>query len=395
MTTTNQTDRQVTYWALLFGNFVIGVGVLMPAGLLNELGRAFSQDPATIGTLIGYGAAVLCIEAPLLAFLTNRVDRRWLLTGALALYALGHAASAFAPNFSTLLITRLLMIGGAAAFTPQAASVVSLLAPPERRPTAIAFVFLGWPLASAIGVPLASLMGAYVGWSTAYLIMGGACTAAAFAVFTTLPARMCAPRLSLAAWRNVLSSRQILLILSVTLLFVAGQFTVYPYVAAELKARIDATPELISIFFAAYGVSGAIGSVISTRVIGRLGARSTVSVHLTVVLAGAIFWAISGTLLPLIAIGLIALGYGGGPAVSGQQARLIMANSEAASASVALNTSVLYAGQAFGTTLGGFLVSGGHADWNGCVGAVLLAIALCASVSPPQWLRSGRQAQRR
>ncbi|HEX5690915.1 MAG TPA: MFS transporter, partial [Roseiflexaceae bacterium] len=166
------TPTWVTYWSLMLGNFVIGAGVLMPAGLLNDLSLAFSQDPATTGTLMGYGAAVLCIEAPLLAFLTNKVDRRWLLSCALAVYAIGHFASAFAPNFNTLLIARLLMIGGAAAYTPQAASAISLLVPPERRATAVAFIFLGWPIASAVGVPLASLLGAYVGWSSAYLIMG-------------------------------------------------------------------------------------------------------------------------------------------------------------------------------------------------------------------------------
>src|ERR1044071_9613613 len=85
-------------WALLFGNFVIGTGVLAPAGLINEIGSAFAVDVATAGSLIGYGAAVLCIEAPLLAFATNRVDRRVLLTAALALYVIGHAMSAFAPS---------------------------------------------------------------------------------------------------------------------------------------------------------------------------------------------------------------------------------------------------------------------------------------------------------
>jgi predicted MFS family arabinose efflux permease len=388
MMTTDPTVRKITYWALLFGNFVIGMGVLMPAGLLNGLGQAFSRDPATIGTLIGYGAALLFVEAPLLAFLTNRVDRRWLLTAALAVYAVGHFASALAPNFSTLLIARLLMIGGAAAFTPQAASAVSLLAPPERRSTAVAFIFLGWPLASAIGIPLASLMGAYAGWSAAYLIMGVACTAAAIAVFTTLPARLHAPRLSLAAWGDVLASRKILLILSVTMIFVAGQFAVYPYLAAELKMRIGAAPELISTLFAVYGISGVIGSFISTRVIGKLGAPRTVSVHLVVVLVGLAVWAVGGASLTLLTIGLIAWGYGGGPAISGQQARLIMANSEASSASVALNTSVLYAGQALGTAIGGFLLSIGHATWNGYVGAGLLVIALGVSVSAREGARA-------
>lgn len=388
MTASPASVRRLTYWALLFGNFVIGVGVLMPAGLLNDLSAAFSQDAATTGTLMGYGAALLCIEAPLLAFLTNRIDRRWLLTAALAVYAIGHFASALAPSFSTLMAARLIMIGGAAAFTPQAASAISLLVPVERRSTAVAFIFLGWPLASAVGVPIASLMGAYVGWSSAYVIMGVACTLATLAVFATIPAKLFAPRLSVAAWINVFTSGKLLLILSVTMIFIAGQFTVYPYLAAELKLRIDASPNLIFVAFLAYGISGAIGSFISTRVIGRFGAPMTVSAHLAVVLTGLAIWAIGGHSMLLAFLGLIVWGYGGGPAISGQQARLIMADAQSASASVALNTSVLYAGQALGTTIGGFMLSHGHVEWNGYVGTFLLIVALSVSLSVKRWLNS-------
>jgi len=39
---------------MLIGNFVTGIGVLMPAGLLNDLSDAFAQDAATTGTLISY-----------------------------------------------------------------------------------------------------------------------------------------------------------------------------------------------------------------------------------------------------------------------------------------------------------------------------------------------------
>jgi predicted MFS family arabinose efflux permease len=381
-------DHWTTYCALLFGNFVVGIGVLMPAGLLNDLSHAFAQDAAKTGTLIGYGAAVLCIEAPLLAYFTNKLDRRWLLTGALAVYAAGHIASAFAPNFSTLMVARLVMIGGAAAFTPQAASAISLLVSPERRSTAVASVFLGWPLASAIGVPLASFMGTQIGWSAAYLTMGVACTLATIAVFCTLPAQLYAPRLSLAAWRSVLSNRTVLLILAVTMIFIAGQFTVYTYLAPELRMRLDASPTLITLLFAAYGISGAVGSVISSLAIGKLGAAQTVSVHLFVVMIGLAVWAVGGSSLALAAAGLIILGYGGGPAISGQQARLIMADTNAASASVALNTSVLYAGQAVGANTGGLLLSHQHIAWNGYVGTLLLLIALTVSWSVRRWLHA-------
>jgi MFS transporter, DHA1 family, inner membrane transport protein len=174
-------------WALLFGNFVIGTGVLAPAGLINEISSAFAVDVPTAGSLIGYGAAVLCIEAPLLAFATNRLDRRVLLTSALVLYVVGHLLSAFAPSFGMLLAIRLAMVGGAAVFTPQAASAIGLFIAPEHRAGSVAFIFLGWSVALAVGVPLVSLAGAQFGWSATYLVLAGASFVAAIAVFATVP----------------------------------------------------------------------------------------------------------------------------------------------------------------------------------------------------------------
>src|SRR5262245_4801342 len=212
-------------WALLFGNFVIGTGVLGPAGLMNEIASAFAVDIPTAGTLIGYGAALLCVEAPLLAFLTNRVDRRTLLTAALLLYVVGHLISAFAPTFAVLLTVRLCMVAGAAIFTPQAASAIALFIAPEHRAGSVAFIFLGWSVALAMGVPLVSLVGGHFGWSTAYIALTVASAIATVGVFVTVPRGLITPPLSVAAWKSVFKNAKVQILLAVTCIFLAGQFT--------------------------------------------------------------------------------------------------------------------------------------------------------------------------
>jgi predicted MFS family arabinose efflux permease len=367
-------------WALLFGNFVIGTGVLAPAGLINELSSAFAVDVPRVGSLIGYGAGVLCIEAPLLAFLTNRVDRRVLLTAALVLYIVGHLLSAFAPSFGVLLAIRLAMVGGAAVFTPQAASAIGLFIPPEHRAGSVAFIFLGWSVALAVGVPLVSLFGAHFGWSTTYLVLAAASAIATVAVFATVPVGLMTPPLSVAAWKAVFASRKVQLLLVVTCVFIAGQFTEYPYVAAQLKSDANASASAIAILFGVYGCAGVVSSTIAARAIDRWGAPRTTRLSLVVVMIGLFAWSLSGASVLLAAVGLAIWGIGGGPAVATQQARLIAADPLAASATVALNTSLLYAGQAVGTALGGWTISTGHEDWSGAVAIALIAIALFASI---------------
>lgn len=368
-------------WALLFGNFVIGTGVLAPAGLINEISSAFAVDVPTAGSLIGYGAAILCIEAPLLAFATNRLDRRVLLTSALALYVVGHLLSAFAPSFGMLLAIRLAMVGGAAVFTPQAASAISLFIAPEHRAGSVAFIFLGWSVALAVGVPLVSLAGAQFGWSATYLVLAGASFVAAIAVFATVPNELMTPPLSVATWKAVFASRKVQLLLGVTCIFIAGQFTEYPFIAARLKSEAGADAATIAILFAVYGIAGVISSTIAASAIDTLGAPRTTRVALVFVIFGLAIWSLSGASMLLAALGLVIWGMGGGPAVAAQQARLIAADPNAASATVALNSSLLYAGQAIGTALGGWTLSNGHADKSGWLAVALIAIALVASIA--------------
>jgi MFS transporter, DHA1 family, inner membrane transport protein len=368
-------------WALLSGNFVIGTGVLAPAGLINEISGAFAVDVPTAGSLVAYGAAVLCIEAPLFAFVTNRLDRRVLLTAALVLYVVGHVLSALAPSFDVLLATRLVMVGGAAIFTPQAASAIGLFIAPEHRAGSVAFIFLGWSVALAIGVPLVSLSGAHFGWSATYLMLGGASAVAATAVFATVPRGLLTPPLSGAAWKAVFSNRKVQLLLAVTCIFLAGQFTQYPFVAAQLKAAAGAGASTIAILFAVYGFAGVVGAAIAARAIDRLGAPRTTSVSLVLVILGLLIWSLSGASVLLAGLGLAIWGSGAAPAIAAQQARLIAADPIAASATVALNTSLLYAGQAIGTALGGWTLAIGQADSSGMLAVTLIAIALVTSVA--------------
>ena len=144
-------------FALLLGNFVIGIAVLGLAGMLADLARGLHVTIPQAGLLMTAGAIVLALGAPLMVWATSRFDRRSLLAASLGVVALGHFASAFAPDYSALLALRVFILACAAVFTPTAASTVALLGARDEQPGAIAFVFLGYSVAMAAGLPA-------VGW---------------------------------------------------------------------------------------------------------------------------------------------------------------------------------------------------------------------------------------
>jgi predicted MFS family arabinose efflux permease len=105
------------------------------------------------------GALLMCLGAPLLAAVVAGWDRRALLTLSMLWYGALHLACTVAPSFAALLPLRVIAMIAPAIFTPQAAASVGLLVPPEQRGRAITFVFLGWSVASVLGMPIGAFVG--------------------------------------------------------------------------------------------------------------------------------------------------------------------------------------------------------------------------------------------
>src|SRR5579862_4310090 len=89
--------------ALMLGNFVIGLGVLAPTGMLDQLAKGLAVGVDDAGLLVTYGAVVLCFGSPLMAWATTRIDRRTLLGGTLLILALGNVFSSLVPSYAVLL----------------------------------------------------------------------------------------------------------------------------------------------------------------------------------------------------------------------------------------------------------------------------------------------------
>src|SRR5258707_11256591 len=151
-------ERRFAPTAWMLGNIVTGCAVLAPAGMLSELSGGLDVSIRTAGLLITFGAIVLCVGSPVTAWLTSRIERRTLLTVTLAVLALTNVASALAPDYASLLIIRLIMLAVGALYTPQAAGTAALIVPARKRGGTIAYIFLGWSLAAAIGLALATFI---------------------------------------------------------------------------------------------------------------------------------------------------------------------------------------------------------------------------------------------
>ncbi|MDZ7918743.1 MFS transporter [Rhodoferax sp.] len=343
-------------WPLLFGNFVIGTGVMVVPGTLNDIGISLNISVATAGQLIAAAAALMCLGAPLLASVVAGWDRRRLLALSLVWYAVFLALSAWMPSFGSLLIVRVLTVVSPAIFTPQAAACVGLLVPPEQRGRAIAFVFLGWSVASVVGMPLGAFIGGTLGWRSAFGAVALLSVVGAVWVWRAMPDGIKPPALSRAAWGEALRSPALMLCVAVTLLYSAGQFVLFSYFAPYFKSTLAATPLQLSLLFAWFGAFGLVGNILMSRHVDRIGAPRAVMWGVGAMALSLLLWPL-GSNLVLVALVLIPWALGCFASNSAQQARLVAIAPALASGSIALNTSAMYAGQALGAGSGGWLIA--------------------------------------
>jgi predicted MFS family arabinose efflux permease len=365
-------------WPLLFGNFVIGSGVMVVPGALNDIHTSLDISIATAGQLISAGALLMCLGAPLLAAVVAGWDRRRLLALSMLWYGVFHLACIAATSFAGLLPLRVIALVAPAIFTPQAAACVGLLVPPEQRGRAITFVFLGWSVASVLGMPLAAYVGETLGWRSAFSLVAFMSFVSALWVWRRMPDGVKPPALSAAAWSETFRSGALMLCVLVTVLYAAGQFVLFSYMAPYFKAKIGITPGQLGLIFMWFGVFGFIGNMLMSRNIDRFGAARAAMVAIASMALSLLVWPL-GTTLVLAAVVMVPWALGCFSSNSAQQARLVGIAPPLAAASIALNSSAMYAGQAIGAAAGGWMIAQGAMDSLHWVGFVILLASMATS----------------
>ena len=342
--------------ALLLGNFAIGCGVMVAPGALNDLARALSAPVAAAGQVITVAAFAMALGAPLLAALLGRWDRRRLLVFALAWYGIGHTLCALMPNLALLVPVRAACVLGAAVFTPQAAAAIGVLAPPAERGRAITGVFLGWSIASVLGMPVTAFIAETLGWRAAFGAVALLALAAAWAVWRALPDGIYPEPTTLASFGRVATNPLLVLLVGVTALSSAGQFTLFSYMAPYYVRVLGASAAQVSLLFLWFGVFGLAGNLLVARWIDRTGPGRAVTFTIALMALSLAAWPWAGGPVTM-ALVLVPWALGCFASNSAQQARLAAAAPTLAPLLLALNTSAMYAGQALGAGGGGALLA--------------------------------------
>ncbi|MET7338686.1 MFS transporter [Nonomuraea sp. NPDC005650] len=350
-------------YPLAAGNFAIGTGMFVTAGLLPPISKDLGISSSAAGQLMTVFALAYAVLSPVLAALTARLSRRTVLLVALGVFVLGNVLTALAPTYALVMATRVVAAAGAAMFTPTASGVANALTEPERRGRALALVMGGLTVATAIGVPLGTWLGSVSGWrSTLWLVVGLGVIGFAW-VAAVVPAVRIPASGRLRERLAPLGDRQVLAVLVTQLLMFAAGFTAYTYIGSLFDLPLPAV-------LWAWGIGGIVGNQLGGRFTDLYGPRRMVLLALG---ASTVFLAlipVANLALPVALVWAFLWGALGWLVAPAQQFRTV----SVVPGNVPIGLGLLSSAQYVGLFVAG-LAGGATLDWYGRAGVIVLATA--------------------
>ena len=354
-------------FALAMGGFAIGTTEFATMSLLPYFAHDLGISAPTAGHVISAYALGVVVGAPIIAVLAAKLARRTLLLVLMGMFALANGASALAPTYGWLLAFRFLSGLPHGAYFGIASLVATSLVPPDKRTQAVGRLMLGLTIATVIGVPAANWLGQAIGWRWGFAVV--AMLALITVALVALHAPHDRPHAGASAMRELgaLGRRQVWLTLGIGAVGFGGMFAVYTYLASTLMAVTGASPHVVPLVLAVFGIGLTVGNLVVPAFADRapmtggwLLLWSAAALALFTVVAGNIW---------LLTLDVFLIGCGGAIAAI-LQTRLMDVAGEAQALAAALNHSAFNTANAIGPLLGGMAIAAGYGwastGWVGC-----------------------------
>lgn len=342
--------------ALAIGAFGIGTTEFSPMGMLPVIAQGLDVSIPQAGLLISAYALGVMVGAPVMTLLFARFGRRTALIALMGIFTIGNLMSAFAPSYTALVLARVVTSLNHGAFFGLGSVVAASLVTPERRASAVAFMFMGLTIANIGGVPAATWLGQTIGWRAAFAATAVLGLVAIAGLVKALPATARGPRPEVARELRVLMRPEVLLSLGVTVMGSAAMFTLYTYVTPTLETLAGVSAGFVTLVLVLVGVGFTIGNWAGGRLsVWSLDGATAVFFGLLALIMLAVPFVVSGPVAAMVAMTL--WGVAAFAVVPPVQTRVMHAAHDAPGLASSVNIGAFNLGNALGAAIGGAVIS--------------------------------------
>lgn len=377
---TAETGRMpLALYALAAGAFGIGTSEFVIMGLLLEVGKDLNVGLFSSGMLItGYALGVV-VGAPILSLLGTKFPKKNMLLLLMAIFTLGNFLCAVAPNYTVLMIARIVTSLSHGAFFGIGSVVATGLVPQNKKASAIALMFTGLTIANIMGVPAGTWLGQHFGWRATFwaVTMIGPVALAMLAMF--VPKDETRETVRIADEVKTVMRPQVLLGLLTTAFGFAGVFAILTYIAPFLTQLSGFGEKAISPLLVLFGAGLIAGNIWGGRLADK-NLRRALYLTLAGLAASLLFMALAGPFQWLAVLALLLIGIAGFATVPPLQMDVLHRARNAPTLASAMNIAAFNLGNAAGAWAGGFAIDHGASLQMVPVIASLFAFAAMGTV---------------
>lgn len=382
---------------LVLLGFSLGCSEFVVIGIEVNIADAFSVTLAQAGELISMFAITYAACTPVLAIVTGRFRRFQLLVTYAAIFCAANLVQALAPTFAVLLLSRVLIGAVSGAFLAVGVTFIPELMGPERMSMGISVVYAAFSVAMVVATSAGKMVAELFTWRVATWASLALAVVTCVALVAVLPREGATDEpATMREQAGLLAEPQVLTGILIFVFGVGCVYVFYGYVTPYLEQVLGLSAMEASAALMGYGVVCFFSNLLSGWLDARFGMRALVVTF--PLLAALLFglWALGAAMPAALAVvmGIALLMYVASvPCISAFMETARRSHPKALTLASSLEPMSFNIGIAFGTAVGGAVVSGPGIASVGLVGGVFALVALALVLVTLRLIRVRRARQ--
>jgi predicted MFS family arabinose efflux permease len=357
--------------ALGMTGFIAILSETLPAGLLDQIANGMHISQAMAGQWVtAYALGSLLTAIPLVTLTQGWYRRRALLLAIIG-FVLFNGLTALSTSNSLTLVLRFFTGAAAGLAWGLIAGHARRMVPVAQQGRAMALAMLGQPIALSLGLPIATWLGAGLGWRATFVLVTLVALLLVVWVLRSVPEYPGHGAGRRPAAMQVLRTPGVLIVLLVILTWILGHNILYTYIVPLLAAAgmaADIGPVLMVFGLSALAGIGLVGMLVDRHL------RTLVLLSLAGFALATLALGQASSWLMYLSIALWGLTYGGAPTLL--QTACADAAGEGGDVAQSMLVTVWNSAIALGGIVGGVLLVGGGTEAFGGVVLALIGVAL-------------------
>ncbi|QJB38472.1 MFS transporter [Chitinophaga oryzae] len=284
-------------YAMALGAFGIITTEFGVIGVLPNLAQVFHVSLETAGWLLSAFALTVAVSSPFITALTTNLNRKLLMSMVLAVFVVSNILSAFAPNFTVLMIARVLP----AFLHPLFWNISLAVAFKESGSKAVSIVMSGVSIATVMGVPITTYAAEFFGnWQASFFLASFVSLIAFAGLVLYVPSMPATRKVSGDSQLYVLKSPLLWLNLVSTILMLAGMFSSYGYLAAYMEKITHMNGTQISVMLLLFGGMGVLGNWLTGKALSKNVMLTTRVFFTALIVVQLLAYVFGGLFVPMV-----------------------------------------------------------------------------------------------